>query len=355
MEELEKTRQEYDQIIERLGDPGLISDLEKFEELSRRKSFLEKVLNKEKEIDELKARIEENRLLTNANDEPELASLANAEINQDQEKRKKLEEELKGILKGGKNSKRQSAIVEIRAGAGGEEAAIFASDLYQMYSKYAKEVGWQTKLLDSNQTGIGGFKEIIFEINPGTAKEELTDVWSNLKYEAGVHRVQRIPQTEKTGRIHTSTASVAILRKPAREEMKIRADELKIDFFRSSGAGGQNVNKRETAVRITHLPTGLSVASQAERSQLDNRENAMSILIAKILEQKEERDLALIGSERKAQIGWAKRAEKIKTYNFPQDRLTDHRVKKNWHHLTAIMEGGLGPVIGKLKELLEEN
>jgi len=237
-----------------------------------------------------------------------------------------------------------SAIIEIRAGAGGDEAALFAADLYKMYSKYAESQGWQTKPLDSHAIGIGGFKEIIFEIKG--------DSYDKIKHEGGVHRVQRIPETEKSGRVHTSTVSVAVLPKPKKQEIKIRTDELKIDYFKSSGPGGQNVNKRETAVRITHLPTGIVVASQTERNQLQNKENAMAILSAKILEKKEQESIEKLGGKRKEQIGKAMRAEKIRTYNFPQDRITDHRIKKSWHGIEEIMSGKLDKIISTLSKQL---
>lgn len=242
-------------------------------------------------------------------------------------------------------SEKTSIIVEIRAGAGGQESALFAADLFKMYSKYAAFQGWKQKILDSHPTEVSGFKEIIFELSN-------SDVFSKLKYEGGVHRVQRIPKTEKSGRIHTSTATVAVLPKPKVTEIKIKPDEIKIDFYRSSGPGGQYVNKRETAVRITHLSTGLVVTSQTERNQLQNKENALSILAARLLDKKEQEQLIKMGGERKAQIGWAQRAEKIRTYNFPQDRVTDHRIKKSWHNIEKIMEGKLDSIIKALQKNL---
>lgn len=239
-----------------------------------------------------------------------------------------------------------SIIVEIRAGTGGQEAALFADDLFRMYSKYAVSKNWNTKTLDAHPTDIGGFKQIVFEI-----KGE--DVISELKHEGGVHRVQRIPKTEKSGRIHTSTVSVAILPKAKKAEIKIESKDLKIDYYRASGPGGQYVNKTETAVRITHLPSKTVVTSQTERNQLQNKENAMAILEAKILQKREFEELEKLSKERKAQIGKAKRVEKIRTYNFPQDRITDHRIKKNWHNIDKIMNGKLEPIIKTLKKKLK--
>ncbi len=237
----------------------------------------------------------------------------------------------------------ESVIMEIRAGTGGEEAALFAADLFRMYSKYAASQNWRQKVLDSRPTELAGFKEIIFEFSNSNA-------FSKMKYEGGVHRVQRIPKTEKSGRIHTSTATVAVLAKPKRAEIKINPQDLKIDFYRASGPGGQYVNKRETAVRITHLPSGIVVTSQTERNQLQNKENAMAILEAKILERKEMAEMEKLSEERKAQIKWAKRAEKIKTYNFPQDRVTDHRIKKSFHDIERIMDGKLEPLLKALSK-----
>ncbi len=236
-----------------------------------------------------------------------------------------------------------SVIVEIRAGVGGDEAALFARDLYKMYLKYAASQGWKANLFHLQQTELGGIKEVVFELKNG-------DVFSKIKYEAGVHRVQRIPKTEKAGRIHTSTATVAVLAKPERAQIKISPNDLKIDFYKASGPGGQYVNKRMTAVRICHLPTGITVTCQTERSLQQNKESALAILEAKLLAKKEEEEFEKLSAERKAQIGWAKRAEKIRTYNFPQDRVTDHRIKKSWRDIKNIMDGKLEPIIKEFQK-----
>ena len=237
----------------------------------------------------------------------------------------------------------EAVIMEIRAGVGGEEASLFVRDLFKMYSKYAFSLGWRETILNSHPTEIGGFKELIFELKNG-------DVFSKMQYEAGVHRVQRIPKTEKSGRIHTSTASVAVLRKPEKTEIKINPHDLKIDFYKASGAGGQYVNKRMTAVRLSHLPSGIVVTCQTERSQQQNKENALAILEAKILEKKEIEEIEKFGKKRREQIGFAKRCEKIRTYNFPQDRVTDHRLRKSWHNIEEIMEGKLDKIIEELQK-----
>ncbi|MDO8639327.1 MAG: peptide chain release factor 1 [bacterium] len=343
----EELHKEYEELLNQLSDPELISDWERFEKLNTRKKLLESVIEKEKEINDLEKRVEENKAIMAAGEDRELSSLAEAEISQIQERKEILLSDIKELLSEKKVSVKkggeQAVIVEIRAGTGGDEASLFAGDLFRMYSRYSQISGWKQKILDSHPSGLGGYKEIVFELSNG-------NVFAQMRYEAGVHRVQRIPITEKNGRIHTSTASVAILLKPKKTELIMKPDELKIDFFRSSGPGGQNVNKRETAVRITHLPTGIVVASQTERNQLQNKENALAILSARVLEKKEEEEFNKVGGKRNEQIGQAKRVEKIRTYNFPQNRVTDHRIKKSFHDLESIIAGKLEPVIQALQE-----
>jgi len=346
MPKIESVKKKYEEILEQLSDPELISNWPKFEELSQKKAILEKIIAKEQELKDIENKIAENMNIIKAGEDPELNSLAEAELSQFQDKKKSLEKELDSLLKGDSKEVAHSAIMEIRAGAGGDEATLFAADLYRMYSKYGQKQGWQQKVLDSHPTELGGFKEIIFELKG--------DVFSKMKYEAGVHRVQRIPSTEKSGRVHTSTASVAVLPRPKKTATKIRPDELNVATYRASGPGGQYVNKRETAIRITHLPTGLVVTSQTERSQLQNKENALSILEARLQELKELQQLEKIGDARKAQIKRAQRAEKIRTYNFPQDRLTDHRIKKSFRNLEEIIEGRLDPIIESMVKLNED-
>lgn len=342
-------QEEYDKIIVQLGDPGLISDWEKFEELNKRKNHLEKVIEKESEIKEIAKKIEENRLIAISDEDPELMSLAEAETEQLKDRKETLENELQEIAKAESKPAGPGAIVvEIRGGAGGQESALFAADLYRMYSRFAQNNDWKQKVLDQSQTEIGGCKEVIFELTGKGA-------WDLMKYEGGVHRVQRIPETEKSGRIHTSTATVAVLPKPKKSEISLRPDEIRVEFCRSSGPGGQFVNKRESAVRITHIPTGLSVFSQTERNQLQNRENAMSLLVYRLQEKKRQDEESAFGGARKEQIGGALRCEKIRTYNIPQDRVTDHRVKKSWHNIPKIFDGGLAEISQTLQEELDKN
>ncbi|KKT17697.1 MAG: Peptide chain release factor 1 [Parcubacteria group bacterium GW2011_GWB1_43_6] len=241
--------------------------------------------------------------------------------------------------------KLDEAIIEIRAGAGGEEAALFVADLYRMYSKYAVLQGWRQDVLDSRASELGGYKEIVLELQGNGA-------FSKMQYEGGVHRVQRIPKTEKQGRVHTSTASVAVLPKPQEAQIKMNPVDIRVEVCKATGPGGQNVNKRMTAVRVIHLPTGLTVECHTERNLQQNKESAIGLLAAKILEKQEMEQLGALDEKRRAQIGWAKRAEKVRTYNFPQDRLTDHRVKKSFHNLEGIMDGKLDKLVETLNQSL---
>ena len=344
MIDLLKIKSEYEKIVEELKQIELSSDWEKLGKLKKQKEVYEKIIQKQDELAKINQEIKEVEKILITEKEAELISLAQEEKKSLLEKKVTGENNLEKILKksNGEGKDPKSIIIEIRAGAGGEEAALFAFDLFNMYSKYAEIQNWQVKTLNSHRTELGGYKEIAFQISG-------PEVFAKIKNEAGVHRVQRIPSTEKQGRIHTSTASVAILVKPTKTQIQIKPEDLQIDTFRSSGPGGQNVNKRETAIRITHTPTGIVVASQNERNQLQNKENALAILQAKLLVQQEEAAIEKLGTKRKDQIGQAKRSEKIRTYNFPQSRVTDHRIKKTWHNLEAIMSGELGEVTKALK------
>ena len=237
----------------------------------------------------------------------------------------------------------EGIIIEIRAGAGGEEAALFAADLFRMYTRFAEKQGWKVSLIDAHKTELGGFKEVIFEIRG-------ENCYKYLKQESGVHRVQRVPITEKSGRIHTSTATVAVLPQPSEIEIKINPSELKIEVMRASGAGGQYVNRRESAVRITHIPTGISAYSQEQRTQQQNREIALKVLKARLWEKKRNEELQKLSQERREQIGSGMRAEKIRTYNFPQNRVTDHRLGKSWYNLEKIINGDLTPIVKAFKK-----
>ena len=342
----ENAKKQYEEILKQFSSSELLSDWSKFEELSKEKNRLEKIVSKYDELQDLRNKIEENKEILRAREDGELISLAETEIKQLQEKEKMIEKELETVLSGKEESSSPAdIIVEIRAGAGGDEAGLFAADLFKMYSKYAALQGWKQETLDSNLTEIGGFKEVVFEIKG-------KDVWQKMQYEGGVHRVQRIPTTEKQGRVHTSTASVAILPKPKETQMKINPSDLKFEVSKATGPGGQNVNKRMTAVRVVHLPTGLAVDSHTERNMQQNKENALAILSAKLFEKQEMARLETLSEKRKTQIKGAMRAEKIRTYNFPQDRVTDHRIKKSFHNIEGIMSGQLDEITEELDKNL---
>lgn len=327
MVNIEEIRKEHRETLEVLRNMKPSEDWGRFAELSKKKDFLKNILDRYEDIKGLNKKIEENERLLGDKD---LASIAQEEITlfkQDiAEIEKKIGEEIK------RSKGKDSFIMEIRAGTGGDEAALFAADLFDAYTKYINSCGWKLKILNSNQIAIRGYKEIIFEV-------EGEGAYAEMQIEGGVHRVQRVPKTEKAGRIHTSTVSIAVLLKPKKSESKIKDSDLKIDLFRSSGAGGMNVNARATAVRITHIPTGIVVTSQTARNQLANRENAISLLEAKLLEKEREEIIANSGDIKKDQIKKAKRSEKIRTYNYPQNRITDHRIGKSWHNLDEIMQG----------------
>ncbi|MEA3453028.1 MAG: peptide chain release factor 1 [Patescibacteria group bacterium] len=346
MIDLSQIKTEYQKVLEELKQIESSSDWKKVGKLKKEKEIYEKIIETQKHLEKIDEEIKEVKKILITGKEAELISLAQEEEKNLLERKTSLENDLKKTSKkfNGEGNDPKSIIVEIRAGAGGEEAALFAYDLFNMYSKYSEMKNWQVKTLNSHRTELGGYKEISFQISG-------TEAFSKIKHEAGVHRVQRIPTTDKQGRIHTSTASVAVLAKPTQKQIQVRTEDLQIDTYRSSGPGGQNVNKRETAIRITHIPTGIVVASQNERNQLQNKENALSILQAKLLVQQEEKATEKLGTKRKDQIGQAKRSEKIRTYNFPQSRITDHRIKKTWHNLQEIMEGNLDKVIDELQEL----
>ena len=243
----------------------------------------------------------------------------------------------------GSGEAKQASIVEIRAGQGGDEAGLFARDLYRMYSRYGQTKGWKEKVLDQNISSVGGYKDIVFELQGA-------GVFDELQNEGGVHRVQRIPSTEKQGRVHTSTATVAVLLKPKKTEFSISPADLEISTFKSSGPGGQYVNKTESAIRIVHKPSGLVVTAQSERNQMQNKEAAMELLSARLLRAQEESDLSALSAERREQIASAKRSEKMRTYNFPQDRVTDHRINKSWHDIESIMDGKLDGIVKAFKQ-----
>jgi peptide chain release factor 1 len=332
---IESRYEELNQLLSEVGD-----DYQRAAELNKERIDLEPLFSKAQEYRQALARLEEARSFLEAEDD-ELRLLAEAEIAELEPSIGRLESEIKGMLLPKDRRDQRNVIVEIRAGTGGEEAALFAADLFRMYSRYAERHHWEVEILSANETGIGGFKEIIFMVKGRGA-------YSRLKYESGVHRVQRIPVTEASGRIHTSTATVAVLAEVDEVEIDIPESDIRMDVYKSAGAGGQNVQKNATAVRITHIPTGIVVACQDERSQLQNRMRAMSILRARLYEIEEEKRRQELDETRRSQVGSGERAEKIRTYNYPQSRVTDHRINISNFNLPVVMDGDIDEFIDEL-------
>ena len=323
-----------------MAQPEVAADYERLQALAREQAAISDLVAKYREYKRLSSAIEETRSLMEGSDE-EMAALAREELESLEASRRRLAREMEEALSPRDASDDRDVIVEIRAGAGGEEAALFAADLFRMYARYAEAKGWQVDVVDRNQSGIGGFKEIVFEVKGRGA-------YSRLKYERGVHRVQRVPITEAGGRIHTSTATVAVLPQAEEVEVEINPDDLKVEVFRASGHGGQHVNKVSTAVRITHLPTGVMASCQDERSQLRNKTRAMAVVRARLLDQERRRQSEELARERRSQVGTGERSEKIRTYNFPQGRISDHRIGLTLHNLESVLEGELDPLIDAL-------
>ncbi len=348
-DKLELIQKRYDELSRLLAQADVATDHKRLQELSKEKADLEDIVSiyqqyktKNKELAELES-------LINSHAEAEMTALIKEEVSKLKQQQDELVRRLKLSLISKDPNDDRDVIVEIRAGAGGDEASLFAADLFRMYSRYAQAKGWQAGIIDSNQSERGGFKELIFEIKGKGA-------FSRLKHERGVHRVQRVPVTEASGRIHTSTATVAVLPEVEEIELNINSDDLKMEFFHSRGAGGQNVNKVTTAVRITHLPTGIVASCQDERSQIRNRMKAMAVLRARLLDMEQRKQSESIDEERRMQVGSGQRAEKIRTYNFPQNRVTDHRINLSFHNLQQILDGELDEISEALssKEQVEQ-
>jgi len=340
-DKLESTERRYQELEQQIATPAIAADPKQLQKLAQERAGLEDVVTRYRRYRDTARTLEETRAMLKDGVDEEMTALVKQEIVSLESQQEHQLQELKRALVPKDPNDEKNIIVEIRAGAGGEEAGLFAADLFRMYSRYAQLKGWEVDIISASESGIGGFKEIIFEVRGKGA-------FSRFKYERGVHRVQRVPVTEASGRIHTSTATVAVLPEADEVEVDINPADLRIDIYHSGGAGGQNVNKVATAVRITHLPTGMVVVCQDERSQLRNKTKAMAVLRARFFEIERQRQEAAITQERRSQVGTGERAEKIRTYNFPQDRVTDHRIGLTLHNLPRILTGELDSLIDAL-------
>ena len=347
----------YEELSNKLYDSSVAANVEKYNEIMKELKELEPILEKYREYKKAVNAADDAKQMLSEGVDDEFKAMLDEEISQSKQDIERITDELKLLLLPGDPNDERNVIIEIRAGAGGEEASLFCSSLFRMYSMYAEKRGFKTELLNANETELGGYKEISFMLNGNGA-------YSRLKFESGVHRVQRVPDTESQGRIHTSTVTVAVLPEAEDVEYEINPSDLKIDTFRSSGAGGQHINKTSSAIRITHLPTGTVVECQDERSQFKNKDKAMKVLKSRLLNEKRQEQSSAIAAERKAQVGTGERNERIRTYNFPQGRVTDHRIGLTLYKIDDVLNGGLDDIIDplitadradKLKESMENN
>ncbi|GAB4331179.1 MAG: peptide chain release factor 1 [Dehalococcoidia bacterium] len=343
--QLARIQERFDQLTAEMARPEVAADFEAMGQLARERSEIEPVVGLWQEFQAAQARLDQARGLLHEHD-PEMRELAEHEVAEAQDEIERIEARILRALLPKDPRDARNVIMEIRAGTGGQEAGLFAADLFRMYQRYAERHGWKVEVLSTSESEKGGFKEIVFEVRGDGA-------YSRLKYESGVHRVQRVPETEAQGRIHTSTATVAVLAEADEVDVDVDDKDLRIDIFHSSGAGGQNVNKVATAVRLTHLPTGIVVVCQDERSQLKNRMKAMTILRSRLLDIEQQKQAQELSAERRAQVGTGERSEKIRTYNFPQDRITDHRIGLTVHNIPDRLDGNIDDIIDAVAAAVE--